>query len=397
MVVKKNTDNVVYVEKIENEPYFPLKTCDYRFDQRNEMFKRRTWDEEFVEHGNRLYLDAKYDNSRYGYRKLDYALRNAAWNMEYGYAFGNMKSNFGLYSWDHVPAKAERFLKKGSRVENSKEVNAKIIKKAAGFLGADDVGICYAHPSLIYSHEMDLVKNEHRRLELPKGCTNVIVMAIAMDYEATRYSPDAIAGATTGLGYSQQAVVANYVAAFIRGLGYTAVPSGNDTAVSIPLAMAAGLGELGRMGLLIHPEFGPRVRLCKVFTDMPLQHDDFRPFGVEQFCKTCKKCARHCPSKSISFDDEITQTKGPSISNHSGVLKWYINPEKCFMFWVKNWVDCNNCVMVCPFNKPAGLLHDVVRYTIKSIPIMNRLMLLMDDFMGYGKFIKQENKCFWED
>lgn len=259
------------------------------------------------------------------------------------------------------------------------------------------MGICYAHPNVIYSHEMDLVENEHRPIDLPKGCTHAIVMAISMDYESSRYSPDAIAGAATGLGYSQQAVVANYVAAFIRGLGYRAIPSGNDTAISIPLAIASGLGELGRNGLLIHPKFGPRVRLCKVFTDMPLKHDDFKPFGVEKFCITCKKCAIHCPSKSISFKDKPTQTQGPTISNHSGILKWYINPEKCFLFWVKNWIDCNNCVMVCPFNKPSGLLHDTVRYAIKNIPIMNRFMLIMDDVMGYGRFIKQNSKDFWKN
>jgi len=33
----------------------------------------------------------------------------------------------------------------------------------------------------------------------------------------------------------------------------------------------AGLGELGRNGLLVTPEFGSRVRLCKVFTELPLQ------------------------------------------------------------------------------------------------------------------------------
>lgn len=392
-----NNNAVVRVKTNESTPYFPLDTCDYRFDQRNEMFKRRTWDEQFIEHGNRLYLEAKYDNSRYGYRKLDYALRNAAWNIEYGYAFGTMKGNHGLYSWDHVPAKAERFVNKGSKVEHSPEVNARIIKKAAKFLGADDVGICYAHPSLVYSHEMDLFENVHRRIELPEGCTHAIVMAVTMDYESSRYSPDAIAGAATGLGYSQQAIIANYVAAFIKGMGYKAVPSGNDTAISIPLAIASGLGELGRNGLLIHREFGPRVRICKVFTDMPLEHDNFKPFGVKQFCITCKKCAKHCPSKSISFDDKPSYTKGPTISNHSGIQKWYINPESCFLFWVKNWIDCNNCVMVCPFNKPAGLLHDTVRFAIKHVPIMNRFMLIMDDFFGYGKFIKQGDKRFWEE
>ena len=36
---------------------FPLP--EYRFDQRNEMFKRRTWDEEFVPHGKRLYTQVR--------------------------------------------------------------------------------------------------------------------------------------------------------------------------------------------------------------------------------------------------------------------------------------------------------------------------------------------------
>jgi epoxyqueuosine reductase len=215
-----------------------------------------------------------------------------------------------------------------------------------------------------------------------------------MDYESAAYSPDAISGASTGLGYSIKAVVANQVAAFIRGLGHRAVPSGNDTALSIPLAIAAGLGELGRMGLLITEKYGPRVRICKVFTDMPLAHDGFKPFGVEVFCRTCKKCAKHCPSKAISFDEPTHA--GPSISNHSGVRKWYINPELCFMFWVKNWMDCNNCVMVCPFNKPLGHLHDAVRACIRRLPVFNRILVRLDDLLGYGRFIPQERKNFWE-
>lgn len=46
-----------------------------------------------------------------------------------------------------------------------------------------------------------------------------------MDYDLTRYSPDAISGAATGLGYSMQAVVANLVATFIRGFGYQTTAS----------------------------------------------------------------------------------------------------------------------------------------------------------------------------
>ena len=43
----------------------------------------------------------------------------------------------------------------------------------------------------------------------------------------------------------------------------------------------AGLGEYGRLGLLITPEFGPRVRIGKIFTDLPLSHDEPRSFVVE--------------------------------------------------------------------------------------------------------------------
>jgi hypothetical protein len=81
---------------------------------------------------------------------------------------------------------------------------------------------------------------------------------------------------------------ADLLACFIRGLGYQAIPCGNDTALSVPLAMAAGLGESSRMGLLITPKFGSRVRICKLFTDLPLESDDYRPFWVHQFCQTCK-------------------------------------------------------------------------------------------------------------
>jgi len=44
----------------------------------------------------------------------------------------------------------------------------------------------------------------------------------------------------------------------------------NDTALSIPLAIDAGLGELGRNGLLITAEYGYCIRLCKIFTNLPL-------------------------------------------------------------------------------------------------------------------------------
>jgi reductive dehalogenase len=375
-----------------NEANFPFPVPDQRFEQRNEMFKRRIWDTEFVEPGRQLYDQVKFQE-KYGYRKLDYALRNAAWNIEYDFAMGNMCANQGMYSWTRVADKARRFVETGGPVSATPAENSRQIKKAARFFGADLVGICPIHPNLIYANEFDLLKMEQRPLELPAACRHAVVMAVAMGYDACRYSPDAISGAATGLGYSRQAVLANLMAAFIRGLGFQAIPCGNDTALSVPLAMAAGLGELGRNGLLISEKYGPRVRLCKVFTNLPLEHDAYRPFGVQKFCRTCKKCAKKCPAQAISYAEPTCQ--GPSLSNHSGVAKWYIHPEKCFLFWVKNWLDCNGCIQVCPFNKPAGPMHNVARFFIRHLPLLDRLLVRLDDICGYGSPLPARKKNFW--
>src|SRR4030066_448546 len=100
-----------------------------------------------------------------------------------------------------------------------------------------------------------------------------IVVGVEMEWDWIKHSPYPEASAAAALGYSRMAEVASSLAKYIRALGYPALPSGNDTGQSIPLAIDAGLGELGRNGLLLSPEYGPRQRLCKVFTNLPLVPD----------------------------------------------------------------------------------------------------------------------------
>ena len=357
-------------------PQVPFPVANQRFDQKNEMFKRSLWDEKMKSHGIRFYREVKY-REKAGYRQIDYALRNAAWNLEWGFAQGNSRSNSGLYAWEGVNDKIRQYIETAKPIKNSPEENSRIIKKVARFFGADLVGICRVHPNWVYSHEFNTISREHYSIELPEGCHHTIVLAIAMDYKRIRTSPTGIESAEVGLRYSMMAFVANLLALFIRGLGYQAIPCGNDTALSVPLAMAAGLGETGRLGFLITEKFGPRVRLCKVFTDLPLSYDTYRPFGVKEFCGVCKKCADHCPSRAITHGEMTTE--GYNISNQSGPLKWYVNAERCFAFWAKNRTDCANCIRVCPFNKPPGALHDMVRWGICNTPRLNKLFLWGDD------------------
>ncbi len=143
-------------------------------------------------------------------------------------------------------------------------------------------------------------------------------------------------------------VYASAMAGFIQALGFKALASGNDTALSIPLAIDAGLGEAGRSGMMITPEFGPFVRLCKIFTNMPLQPDQPIDMGLQAFCAKCSKCARKCPAQAIGMakEPEIS-TGGPHT--RPGVKRWPIDPVKCHEFWHTNGTSCSVCMAVCPF------------------------------------------------
>ena len=70
------------------------------FDQKYDMFKRARWVEKFRGAARRYYgMFTPTDTP--GYRIEDVAARNASLWVEFEYAKGLQKGNFGIYSWDH--------------------------------------------------------------------------------------------------------------------------------------------------------------------------------------------------------------------------------------------------------------------------------------------------------
>ena len=100
---------------------------------------------------------------------------------------------------------------------------------------------------------------------IPKKMKWVVVIAIPMDLDLLSRVPTALGDAASALGYSHSAFVVSSLAEFIRSLGYEAIPCVNDTAQSVPFALDAGIGELGRLNKLVTPEFGPRC-VCVRFS-----------------------------------------------------------------------------------------------------------------------------------
>lgn len=234
---------------------------------------------------------------------------------------------------------------------------------------------------------------EDNTLAIPETMINVIVLAFEMDYDSIDAAPTIQGDIATMDGYSKMAVTAGAMAKFIRGLGYHAIPCGNNTGISVPQAIEAGLGEGGRNGILITPKYGPRVRLAKVITDLPMAKDQPIRFGVREFCQVCKKCADLCPTQAISYQGPTMEPT--TISSNPGVKKWSVHAEKCYLGWTANGSGCGQCIRVCPFNKPEGWLHEATRILIGAQSgSLDKLLVNLDDASGYGQAEPSFN--FWE-
>ena len=225
------------------------------------------------------------------------------------------------------------------------------IKHVAKFLGADLVGITEYDERWVYTKSVNVSteEREEKPNDIPEGLTSVIVLGHEMDHELVKSYPSALAASATGREYSREAAIVSSLASFIHGLGYKAVGSSNDTGLTIPYAIKAGMGEYGRNQLVITEEFGPRVRFPKVYTDLPLLHDKPKRFGVHEFCSICNKCADACPPNALPKGPP--QEGGPNRSSIQSIKKWTSNAEKCFGYWTKLRADCAICMRVCPYNK----------------------------------------------
>ena len=354
-----------------------------RFNQKNDIFSRTVWDEKVKPKDFfRSYDVANYRPKKSkGFDHWDYALRNASWHLtdvvaEMKWASEGKVEGFTDYysiQTEGAPQKVEL---------QSPETTSARIKKAAKTLGAGAVGICAIDRRWIYSHHFRRKENAAAELDLPAQLQYAIILILPMDHRLTQTIPSALGGTTTGLGYASSVNVANALAQFIVNLGFEAIASLNDTALSIPMAIQAGLGEYGRNGLLITPEFGPNIRIAKVFTDLPLAVDRPIQIGVREFCTICRKCADACPVKAIPQAEP--QSKPPNFSSHSSISKWTVNAEKCFKFWVGMNTDCAICIRVCPYNKDYSKWWNRWGLRLANSPL-RKWMLWLDNFLQFGK------------
>ena len=109
-------------------------------------------------------------------------------------------------------------------------------------------------------------------------------------------------------------------------------------------AVLSGLGWIGKSGLFINPDFGPRVRLGTVLTNAELKRDND---VLKSRCGTCSICVESCPAQAI-------KGKNWSVGTERSDL---IDAAVCSKYMMKKFGSigrgsvCGICVKVCPFGK----------------------------------------------
>lgn len=264
--------------------------------------------------------------------------------------------------------------------------NADNIKAALYFLGADAVGISRCPDWAYYSHdsEGDEITPYHK---------NAISVIVDQGFETMQGASgdDWVGAAQSARAYLRFALLGGIVTEQIRSLGYSARSHTvfDGEVVQPPLLLLSGLGEVSRIGdVILNPFLGPRLKSGVITTNMPLTHDKPIDFGLQNFCSNCNKCARECPSGSISAGKKVM---------FNGYEMWKPDSQKCTQYRITNPAGstCGRCMKTCPWNL-EGLFADApFRWLASNVPGAAKILAKLDDKLGRGK-INPVKKWWWD-
>jgi hypothetical protein len=151
-----------------------------------------------------------------------------------------------------------------------------IAKGLAMHLGAKVAGVCKVDPLCVYTNQRTVWEKtwtiDGEEQDYPPYA---LVMATEMSHTHVHAGPHTPTAAETGNQYANGSYISTVMAHWFSGMGYSGIAehTGHYDVVLPPLAVQAGMGEIGRNGFLITPTLGSRVRLRAVLTYLPLLVD----------------------------------------------------------------------------------------------------------------------------
>ncbi len=108
-------------------------------------------------------------------------------------------------------------------------------------------------------------------------------------------------------------------------------------------ATSAGLGWIGKNGLLISPDYGPRLSLATVLTDAPLAPNAPMEHSL---CGDCALCKRYCPSGAITGVEWSRQSPFVELLRFDRCRTLKETKRR-----LEGKPNCGLCINICPYGR----------------------------------------------
>ena len=200
----------------------------------------------------------------------------------------------------------------------------------ASYLGIGKIGYTKIIPNLVYQNSSVLFPN-------------VIVLIYEMEKDLIQKAPSFDTFKMIMGTYQDLNRNTNLLANFLRRNNYAAQagPALGGVSNYVVMAKNANLGWVGKHGILITPEFGPRIRLSVIFTNiqnLPISKDNAHSW-IESFCTKCEECVNSCPGGAVLKKAKIVKK----------IQTTHIDNIKCYPHFY-NEFGCSVCITNCPFS-----------------------------------------------
>ena len=219
----------------------------------------------------------------------------------------------------------------------------KDFKEYAKSIGIDDIGFTKIPRHLIFK-------------ERAICYDNAIVLIMEMNKNAISKAPSIETLKSVFETYDTLGILTNKLTEYLRKNNFYTQASHplGGLVLYPPLAQKAGLGWLGKHGLLITPKFGSRQRISAIFTNianLPFNENNEHQW-IEAFCDKCNKCIRKCPPKAI--------LNKPII--HPSKRETHIDRSKCLPYFNENY-GCSICLKECVF---SNIDYDLIKTRFRN-------------------------------
>jgi ferredoxin len=218
----------------------------------------------------------------------------------------------------------------------------------------------YAHSIGITSVGYTQISSELIIEDKPIIYPNTIVLTIEMSKNILKTPTGPEAQKLNDLAYKKLGNMTYKLSDYLRENGFStqvAHPYGSWVNFSA-LSQKAGMGFIGKSGLLITPQLGPRQKISAIFTsitNLPIkEHQDHS--WIAEYCEKCGKCIKACPEKALI--EKETCCGGKEIEFIQKLCRGCSE-------------GCTDCMEACPFNK-KGYEHVKNRFDKMNAKLMEK-------------------------